>query len=125
MKLVPFLTASAALCILTYLVTALTPIPLISLLGCAICGFSVGIMWPGTLSLATATLTQGSVRMFALLAVAGDLGCLVGPSVTGWIADASGGSFTSPFLFATLFPLCIFLLVLFAVPKKRSKQASL
>lgn len=122
LKLAPFLMVSAALCVLTYLVTALAPVPLLSLVGCALCGFSVGIMWPGTLSLATASLTQGSVRMFALLAVAGDLGCLVGPSVTGWIADASGGSFTEPFLFATLFPLCIFALVLFSVLKKKAKK---
>lgn len=121
-KLTPFLTASAALCIVTYLVTALSPNAILSLVGCAVCGMSVGIMWPGTLSLATASLTQGSVRMFALLAMAGDLGCLVGPSVTGWIADASGGGFTKPFLFATLFPLAIFILVLFFIPKAKNRN---
>ena len=62
--------------------------------------------------------------MFALLALAGDFGCLVGPTAMGWIADASGGSFKEPFLFATLFPLCIFILTLFAIPGKGLRRRS-
>lgn len=105
-----FITVSAVLCIISYLLAALSPHPLLSLAGCALCGLSVGILWPGTYSLASARIPFGGVRMFALLAMAGDIGCLAGPTAAGWIAEACGNNMKISFLIAILFPTLILLL---------------
>ncbi len=104
-----FITVSAVLCIISYLLAALSPYPLLSLAGCALCGLSVGILWPGTYSLASARLPFGGVRMFALLAMAGDIGCLAGPTAAGWIAEACGNNMKVSFLIAIIFPALILL----------------
>ncbi len=80
------LELSAALCVLSYLVAVLSPWALLSLAGCALCGFSVGLMWPGTFSLAARDYAAGGTAMFALLAFAGDMGCAVGPGVVGAVS---------------------------------------
>lgn len=88
------LLGSAALCILSYLIAVLSPRPLLSLAGCGLCGFSVGLMWPGTFSLAAKDYAAGGTAMFALLALAGDVGCSAGPglvgAVSGWVQKLGG-----------------------------------
>lgn len=83
-----FIFYSAALCIASYLLTVFSPYPLLSLLGCALCGLSVGIMWPGTFSLASERYPSGGAAMFALLAFSGDIGCSIGPGMVGALSDA-------------------------------------
>ena len=97
---------SAVFCIAGYLISALVPVPLLALAGCAICGFSVGIMWPGTLSLASKHI-KGSGGMFALLAFGGDIGCSVGPAVVGLVSQQTGGQLRHGLLAATVFPLML------------------
>ena len=92
------------LCVICYLLAALSPIPMIGLLGCALCGLSVGIMWPGTISISSQRCPRGGTAMFAFLALAGDLGAAVGPTMVGGIADAMGGDLKMGLLFATAFP---------------------
>ena len=111
--------ASSFLCILAYLLAAFSPIPLIALFGCAICGFAVGIMWPGTYSFSASRLPQGGVRMFALLALSGDLGCMIGPASVGWIAELLGGNLKIPFALSALYPLMAILTVLAIKKLKR------
>ena len=82
------LGASALLCVCSYLLTALAPWPLLSLVGCGLCGLSVGLMWPGVVSLASERLPGGGTAMFAFLALAGDLGCSSGPGLVGWVSGA-------------------------------------
>lgn len=103
------------LCILSYLLAALSKNPLFSLIGCGLCGFSVGIMWPGTLSLGAAQIKGGGTAMFALFAVAGDIGCSAGPSLVGLVADAFGGNIKLGFLAGAIFPLV--LIIALAVKK--------
>ncbi len=74
-----FMGGSAILCILSYLCISLIPIPAAGLIGCAVCGLSVGIMWPGAFCRASAAIRRGGTAMFAFLALAGDLGCSGGP----------------------------------------------
>ena len=100
---------SAALCILSFLLAALSPVPLVALLACGLCGLSVGVFWPGTYSLAAARLPLGGVPMFSLLAIAGDTGCLLGPSVAGAIADRMGGDIRFSFLLTAILPAFILL----------------
>lgn len=99
-----FMTGSAVLCIASYLVVSLASMPIISLIGCAVCGFSVGIMWPGTFSRAASALRTGGTAMFALLALAGDLGCSTGPTLVGFVSDAFGGNLNAGILAAVIFP---------------------
>ena len=97
----------------SYLLAAFAPFPALALIGCALCGISVGIFWPGTISYAAQKLPHGGLAMFALLAVAGDSGCLLGPSVAGSIADIFSGDLRYAFCFALIFPilnLCVILL---------------
>ena len=82
-----FMQWSAALCIVSYLMIAFIPIPALGFLGCALCGLSVGIMWPGTFSMASAAMKRGGTALFALLALAGDLGCSSGPTYVGMISS--------------------------------------
>ena len=82
-----WITASFLLCIASYLLTALSPYPVLSLLGCTVCGLSVALLWPGTYTLGADILPHGGTPMFALFALAGDLGCAAGPSLIGLISD--------------------------------------
>lgn len=108
-----FMKGSSLLCVAAYLLTSLSPIPLLSLVGCAISGFSVGIMWPGTFSKAAVALRNGGTAMFALLALGGDLGCSAGPTVVGLVSDLVGGNMKMGILVAVMFPavltLCLFM----------------
>ena len=85
---------TSMLCVAAYLIAVLAPWPIVSLFGCGLCGFSVGLMWPGVFSLGSETYPQGGTAMFALLALAGDLGCGGGPGlvgmISGWLEDSMG-----------------------------------
>ena len=113
------LLGSATLCVVAYLIAALSPWPLLSLAGCALCGLSVGLMWPGVFSLTAARFEKGGTTLFALLAVFGDLGCAFGPWLAGEMSSAteavggpvSGLSFG--LLTAMVFPLLMIGLLLF------------
>lgn len=99
-----FMKGSAMLCVGAYLLISLSPWPALSLAGCAVCGLSVGIMWPGTFSTAAVALRSGGTAMFALLALAGDLGCGGGPTLVGLVSDAVGDNMKLGILSAVVFP---------------------
>ncbi len=107
------------LCVICYLLAALSPIPMIGLIGCALCGLSVGIMWPGTISISSQKCPNGGTAMFAFLALAGDLGAAVGPTMVGKIADAVGGNLKTGLFFAVIFPIII---VLGLVPLAKNRN---
>lgn len=88
--LIPFMLGSCVLCIGSYLLATLAASPLLGLVGCGLCGFSVGILWPGTFSLVSAKCPRGGTAMFALMALGGDLGCSSGPTVVGLVSSAAG-----------------------------------
>ena len=115
-----FMSLSSILCIASYLLISLSPSPLLSLVGCAICGLSVGIMWPGTFSTASASIRGGGTAMFAFLALAGDLGCSGGPTLVGFVSDACGGDLKKGMLVGVLFPLL--LLVEIGLNRKSAKS---
>ncbi len=107
-----FMTASGALCFVSYLVTALAGIPALGLVGCMACGFSVGIMWPGSISLSSGSIPNGGTAMFALLALAGDVGGTLGPAVVGNVSEIFGGDLHTGILASIGFPLCLVICVL-------------
>lgn len=102
-----FMIYSSCLCILSYLGVSLLPIPQLSLVACAICGLSVGIMWPGTFSKASAALPRGGTAMFALLALGGDLGCSGGPTLVGMVSSALGDNLKMGILAGIVFPVLL------------------
>ena len=104
------------LCIFSYMLAAFSPVPLLSLIGCGLCGFSVGAMWPGTYSSAAQALPRGGTALFALLALAGDSGCSGGPTLVGMISGAMGGVLRSGLPFAAIFPAT---LVVFTIAAER------
>jgi len=87
LDLMKFMIASGILCLICYLLAALAPLPFLNLVGCSLCGFSVGIMWPGTISIASKKIPLGGTAMFAFLAMAGDLGGAVGPGIVGLVTQ--------------------------------------
>ena len=117
-----FMAGSGILCIASYLCIALTPHPVIALIGCGVCGLSVGIMWPGTFSKATASVERGGTAMFALLALAGDVGCSGGPTVVGMVSDALGGDLKKGILAGVIFPVLLVAGIVLCSPaaKKRT-----
>lgn len=102
-----FMAVSSVLCIVSYLLASLGKSSVIALLGCALCGFSVGIMWPGTYSIAAKRIPSGGVSMFALLALAGDLGCSSGPGVVGVVSGMFDENLKIGLLAATIFPVLL------------------
>lgn len=108
------------LCVVSYLIVSLTNVPIIALIGMGLSGFAVGLMWPGSYSLASANIKGGGNIMFALLALGGDLGCVLGPGVVGLISGNSNGSMKKGILIATLFPVILTCCML--VSKKRYKK---
>lgn len=116
-----FMKMSCILCMISYLSIALIPIPAVALLGCALCGMSVGIMWPGTFSKSAAVLRQGGTAMFAFLALAGDLGCSGGPTLVGFVSGLFGEDLRKGIFAALIFPL---LLLAGLWMEKRAKEAA-
>ena len=102
-----FMVYSSCLCILSYLGISLLPFPLLSLIACAVCGLSVGIMWPGTFSKASAALPKGGTAMFALLALGGDIGCSGGPTLVGLVSGALGDNLKMGILVGVVFPVLL------------------
>ncbi len=119
-----FMSVSALLCIFSYLLASLSPIPVLSLAGCALCGFSVGVMWPGTFSLSTKLIPCGGTAMFALLALFGDLGCASGPAVVGYLTSLFGDNLSKGLLFAVAFPLLLIIMIIFNIKKESSVKKS-
>ena len=106
-----FITVSSILCAVSYILVVFSPNPLLSLAGCALCGLSVGIMWPGVFSLAAEFCPQGGTAMFGLLALAGDIGCGGGPSVVGSISGMFDNNLKTGLFVAIIFPAALLVMV--------------
>lgn len=113
-----FIKYSCILCIASYLCIALVPIPMIELIGCAVCGFSVGILWPGTFSKAAVAIKGGGTALFAMLALAGDLGCSGGPTLAGMVSSSFGNNLRLGILSAVVFPVLLLMGVMILGKKK-------
>lgn len=121
MNLDHFMVYSAFLCIVSYLGISLIPNPVVGLLSCALCGLSVGILWPGTFSKASAALPRGGTAMFALLALGGDLGCSGGPTLVGMISSYFRDNLKTGILAAVIFPLLLLFCILYCKKLLRPK----
>lgn len=116
-----FMIASGLLCLCCYLLAALANIPVMGLIGCAACGFSVGIMWPGSIRISSSILPTGGTAMFASLALAGDLGGAVGPAIVGNVSQQAGNNLQAGVLAGIGFPIVLVVSVLILKTRKRTK----
>ncbi len=107
----PAMTICGALCIVSYLLAGLSANPAMGLIGCALCGFSVGVMWPGSFSTGVKALPAGGTALFALMALAGDLGCSSGPTLVGLVSGAANDNLRAGFLAALVFPVLLIVAV--------------
>ena len=123
LDLMKFMIGSGALCLGCYLIASLSQLPLAGLAGCMICGFSVGIMWPGTISICSAKIPSGGTAMFALLAMAGDMGGALGPAIVGNISQNAGDDIQKGLLAGCVFPAVLVISVLFVKKLSRSSRA--
>ena len=112
---------SGLLCVVCYLLASLSPWPALGLAGCSFCGFSVGILWPGTIRLSSQKCPQGGTAMFALLALAGDFGGTVSPVIVGGFSELAGGSLKAGLLAATAFP--VLLVIGLLILRRRAKPS--
>ncbi len=119
--LIAFMIFSGLLCLGCYLLSALAPLPVLGLVGCMVCGFSVGIMWPGSISIASSALPKGGTAMFALLALSGDLGASVGPALVGAVSQRMGDDLHMGILAGIGFPLVLALCAVYL--KRRARKA--
>ena len=117
-----FMAVSSVLCILSYLCLVFMPVPVLSLAGCALCGLSVGIMWPGTFSRASKALPAGGTALFALLALGGDIGCSGGPSLVGMVSGMCKGNLKIGILAALIFPVLLLTGAKFETKKEEESQ---
>lgn len=106
-SLLGFMRGSCVLCVASYLLAVFAPHPALALLGCGLCGLSVGILWPGVFSIAAGRMPAGGTALFALLALGGDLGCSSGPTLVGFVSERAGGVLQAGLLAAILFPLVL------------------
>ena len=120
LKLMKFISVSCVFCVIGYLVSALLPVPALALVGCGICGLSVGILWPGVFSLAAERAPTGGTAMFAFLALAGDLGCSSGPTLVGIVSSAFNDNLRAGFLAAIAFPVALIIGIMML---KRTKSS--
>jgi len=122
-ELTGFMLASGGMCLVCYLLASMTASPLLGLIGCITCGFSVGIMWPGTLSIASARMPLGGTAMFALLAMAGDLGGAFGPSLVGAATQFFGNDLRMGLRVGCVFPIALIIGLLMMERLSSNKKA--
>lgn len=116
-----FMMGSGIMCLACYLIAGLASIPILGLIGCALCGFAVGIMWPGSISISSKILPTGGTAMFALLALAGDLGGALGPSIIGNVSQLSGNNLQAGVLAGMGFPVVLVITVFYIRKKYRQE----
>jgi len=122
-SLVAFMVASGLVCVLSYLLASLSAAPILGLAGCILGGFSVGIMWPGTISVCSPRIPRGGTAFFAMLAMAGDLGGSVGPALVGEVSQAAGDNLRRGLLAGGIFPVVLVAsLVLLACAERRKRR---
>jgi fucose permease len=117
-----FMIGSCLLCIISYLGISLLPLPITSLVFCGVCGLSVGIMWPGSFSKSAAALPKGGTAMFALLALAGDLGCSGGPSLVGFVSSSLNENLKMGILAGIIFPMLLLVGILLCKKNLNKKE---
>ena len=118
LNLMRFMIFSGVLCVVSYLLASLSTVPILGLLGCILCGFSVAIMWPGTISICSPRIPKGGTALFAMLAMSGDLGGAAGPAIVGNISQIFNNNLKAGLLAGSIFPVILILMILLISTRK-------
>ena len=121
LNLVNTMLMSGVLCAVCYFVASLAALPLVGLAGCALCGLAVGIMWPGSISISAQKCPLGGTALFAFLALAGDLGATLSPTMVGYVSELANGNLKTGLLVASAFPILLILCLLIIKSVKQSR----
>lgn len=109
------------LCFVCYVMVGISKIAALSLVFCALCGFSVSISWPGIYSAGARTFKTGGAVMFSAFAMCGDTGCALGPGLVGLVAEYT--NLNMGFIAAAVFPfimvICSIIILKNRVAKKQ------
>ena len=116
-----YMIGSGILCFICYMMASFSSNMIVGLLGCIICGFSVAIMWPGTISISSKTFPAGGTAMFALLAMAGDLGGTIGPSLVGRIAQNNGDAMQYGLRAGSVFPVVLVISIIIIICSQKKE----
>lgn len=120
--LMKFMASSGILCVICYFLTTLSSNPILGLIGCIVCGFSVGIMWPGTISISSKEFPMGGTAMFALLAMAGDLGGSIGSGIVGRVTQSAGNNIQVGMGVGLVFPFILLIMLFILYTKKKFRR---
>ena len=107
LNLIKVMLVCGIMCAVCYLLASMSTLPILGLAGCALCGLAVGIMWPGSISISSQECPRGGTAMFAFLALAGDLGATVSPTMVGSLSEMTGGNLKMGLFVATVFPVVL------------------
>ena len=124
MNLTRFMIGSGILCLCCYLLASLSASPVLGLIGCVFCGFSVGILWPGTISITSPRIPRGGTALFALLAMAGDLGGAFGPSLVGTVTQQAGDNLRTGILVGSVFPIILIAMLLLLIRQYNNQDVN-
>lgn len=105
-------------CAVCYYIAAFASIPIFALAACALCGFTVSILWPGTISAGAVAFPRGDAVMFSVFAMCGDIGCCIGPWLLGVVAEHF--TLNIGFAVSSFFPLLMVALAIFFIKEQRS-----
>ena len=122
LDLMKFMIGSGCLCLLCYILASISDRPVLGLIGCIMCGFSVGIMWPGAISICSKRLPNGGTAMFAFLATAGDLGGAFGPGLVGNITQNANNDLRRGMMAGCIFPFVLIISLLILKGLYRNKN---
>ena len=117
-----FMLISGVLCLISYLLAALSDLSIMGLAGCVLCGFSVGIMWPGSISISSKKLEGAGTALFAFLALAGDCGGAAGPALVGAVSQRCADDLRMGILSGTVFPVILIICSLILLKYKKRTE---
>ncbi|MBQ9866108.1 MAG: MFS transporter [Lachnospiraceae bacterium] len=120
-----FMLISGVLCLISYLLAALSDLSIMGLAGCVLCGFSVGIMWPGSISISSKKLEGAGTALFAFLALAGDCGGAAGPALVGAVSQRCADDLKMGILAGTIFPVILIICSLILLRYKTRSEGKL
>lgn len=115
---------SGGLCLLSYLIISISPWQAFSLIGCGLCGLSVGLLWPGTFSMSSSKIRGGGTAMFAFLALAGDIGCSIGPTVVGRVSGIFNDNIKVGIITASIFPILLIIGIVINIFIRKSETTN-
>ena len=125
-KVLLFSIIGSAIC---YFTVAVSSSPLIGIIACILTGLCTSMLWPGNLIVSSELFPHGGLFVYAIMAAGGDLGASLAPQLIGIVTDITSSHFASEqlglklgMLVGALFPLIG--IPLYIVMHKKSQSSN-